>query len=125
MKLIIGNKNYSSWSLRGWLACKQSGLAFEEIATNVIKYGYDDDLEHEILAEAILSPGALVLRVRDDGHEFDPLRAPPPDLDAAIEDRPIGGLGIHLLRKLAERLSYERVGGHNVLTLWFERKPKS
>ena len=41
MKLIIGNKNYSSWSLRGWLACKQSGLAFEEITVPI----YGDDWE--------------------------------------------------------------------------------
>ncbi len=41
MKLIIGNKNYSSWSLRGWLACKQSGLAFEEITVPL----FGDDWE--------------------------------------------------------------------------------
>ena len=43
MKLIIGNKNYSSWSLRGWLACKQSGLAFEEITVPI--YGDDWDVQ--------------------------------------------------------------------------------
>ncbi len=43
MKLIIGNKNYSSWSLRGWLACKQSGIAFEEITVPI----YGDDWEQQ------------------------------------------------------------------------------
>ena len=47
MKLIIGNKNYSSWSLRGWLACKQSGLAFEEIKVNVLGEDWEQT-KHEL-----------------------------------------------------------------------------
>ena len=48
MKLIIGNKNYSSWSLRGWLACKQSGLHFEEILVPM----YGDDWEAQVALHA-------------------------------------------------------------------------
>ncbi len=94
-------------------------LALEEVLTNIIKYGYDDDREHEIVIEARLLPGGLVIQVTDDGHEFDPLQAPPPDLDLPFEERPIGGLGLRLLKNIAEQLSYERVGDHNVLTLRF------
>ena len=43
MKLIIGNKNYSSWSLRGWLACKQSGLPFEEITVPIYGEGWEEE----------------------------------------------------------------------------------
>lgn len=97
-------------------------LALEEVVTNIIKYGYDDDGEHEILMEARVLPGEIVLEVTDDGREFDPLRAPPPDLEGPIEDRPIGGLGVHLLRNLAQRLAYQRVRGKNVLSVCFQMK---
>ena len=94
-------------------------LAFEEVVTNVIKYSYDDDRPHDILVESRVEPGELILRVTDDGHEFDPLAARPPDLEKPIEERPIGGLGIHLLRRLAQRVEYHRTSGKNVLTLSF------
>ena len=99
-------------------------LSLEEVVTNIIKYGYDDDGEHEILMEVRLSPGEIVLRVTDDGHEFDPRQARPAALEGPVEDRPVGGLGIHLVRNLAQRLSYARVGGKNVLSLCFSLKPK-
>ncbi|HUQ12765.1 MAG TPA: glutathione S-transferase family protein [Novosphingobium sp.] len=50
MKLIIGNKNYSSWSLRGWLACKQSGLSFEEITVPLFGEDWDEARKTEDLA---------------------------------------------------------------------------
>jgi anti-sigma regulatory factor (Ser/Thr protein kinase) len=100
-----------------------SALALEEILTNIIKYGYDDDGVHEISAEVRLLRDELILRVVDDGHEFDPGGVPPPDLEIPLEERPIGGLGIHLLVNLAQRLTYARVGGENVLTLSFTLKP--
>jgi glutathione S-transferase len=57
MKLIIGNKNYSSWSLRGWLACKQSGLSFEEI--QVPLYGEDWDEQKKRIGEISPSQGKV------------------------------------------------------------------
>jgi glutathione S-transferase len=57
MKLIIGNKNYSSWSLRGWLACKQSGLAFEEI--QVPLFGDDWDAQKKQRGEIAPSHGKV------------------------------------------------------------------
>ncbi len=50
MKLIIGNKNYSSWSLRGWLACKQSGLSFEEITVPIYGEDWDEEKKSDELA---------------------------------------------------------------------------
>jgi anti-sigma regulatory factor (Ser/Thr protein kinase) len=99
-------------------------LALEEVVTNVIKYGYDDDREHEMLIEVHIGAGTLMLRVADDGHEFDPLRQAPPDLEQPLEERPIGGLGIHLLRQVTERIEYRRVDGRNVLTLFFDLASK-
>lgn len=92
-------------------------LAIEELVTNCIKYAYDDAGEHTIEIVLRVADHALTMVVVDDGHAFDPLAAPPPDLSLAIEARPIGGLGIHLLRQLADEVRYERRGGTNRFTL--------
>ncbi len=92
-------------------------LAIEELVTNCIHYGYDDAREHTILITLSVADQTLTMTVEDDGHEFDPLARETPDLDAPAEDRPIGGLGIHLLRNLADDMAYERRDGTNRLTL--------
>ena len=99
-------------------------LALEEIVTNIIKYAYQDSAAHQIAIDLRLSPGRVVLRVSDDGREFDPLAAPAPDLDLPVEDKELGGVGIHLLKTMAERLEYARVGGKNVVSATIRREPK-
>jgi len=94
-------------------------LALEEIVTNIVKYAYTDAGVHEIRFAARLTEEHVVLNFSDDGRAFDPLAAPPPDLEQELEERPIGGLGIHLVRQLAARLDYERTGGRNELTAYF------
>src|SRR5262245_16863373 len=90
-------------------------LAAEEIVTNVIKYAYADTARHEIELGLRLAKGRAVLRVVDDGRAFDPLAAPAPDLTLPVEEKPIGGVGIHLVRTMAE-LEYTRADGKNVLS---------
>lgn len=92
-------------------------LAIEELVTNCIKYGYDDAGTHTIDIVLSVDNQALTMLVIDDGHAFDPLAAPSPDLSLEIADRPIGGLGIHLLRELSDDVQYERRDGTNRLTL--------
>ena len=94
-----------------------ANLAIEELVTNCIKHGYDDKGEHIIEITLKLSANELVLTVTDDGHWFNPLELPEPDTNLPLEDRPIGGLGIHLLRKMSDRMEYERKGGKNQITL--------
>jgi anti-sigma regulatory factor (Ser/Thr protein kinase) len=55
--------------------------------------------------------------VTDDGHPFNPLELPEPNTHLPVEDRPIGGLGIHLLKKMSDRMAYARTDGKNRLTL--------
>jgi anti-sigma regulatory factor (Ser/Thr protein kinase) len=92
-------------------------LAIEEIVTNCIHYGYDDAGDHTIVITLSVADHTLTMTVVDDGHEFDPLAKETPNLALAVEERPIGGLGIHLLRNLADGMSYERRDGLNRLTL--------
>jgi len=94
-----------------------ANLAIEEIVANCIKYAYDDANEHIIEIELKLSADDLTLTVTDDGHPFNPLEFPPPNTNLPLEDRPIGGLGIHLLRKSSDRMEYARVESKNQLTL--------
>ncbi len=92
-------------------------LALGEIVTNVISYGYEDSGDHMITVRFLLGEGELTAEVEDDGRPFNPLDAPEPDLDAPLEDRPIGGLGIHLVRKVMDRLEYRRRAGKNLLVM--------
>lgn len=92
-------------------------LALEEVVVNVIHYAYEDALEREIAVRMVVKEGEIVLEVRDDGRPFNPLDAPPPDLDKPPEERGVGGLGIFLARKFMDSVEYARVGGENVLVM--------
>lgn len=92
-------------------------LAIEELVTNCIKYGYDDPHEHVIDIELKFSPGELMLTVTDDGRPFNPLEQPEPDTGLPPDQRPIGGLGIHLLRRMSDGMEYIRERGKNRVTL--------
>lgn len=96
-------------------------LAVEEIVTNTVKFGYDDDLPHNISVKLTLSPDEASLVIEDDARGFNPLTAPTPELTLPVEQRPIGGLGLHLVRSLASRLAYRRQNGKNVLEVSFRR----
>ena len=92
-------------------------LVLEEVGLNIMNHGYESGL-HEIEITMISEDNALTLEIADDGKPFDPLNdAPLPDVDAAMEDRQIGGLGIHLVRTMMDDLCYRREQGKNRLTL--------
>ena len=94
-----------------------ANLAVEELVTNCIKYGYEDAGEHIIEIKLRISGNELALTVTDDGHPFNPLELPAPDTQLPVQDRPIGGLGIHLLRQMSDRMEYVRADGRNRITL--------
>ena len=92
-------------------------LALEEFVLNIMNHGHEDGL-HEIEITLTSEPDAITIEITDDARPFDPLNdAPQPDLAAAIEDRPVGGLGIHLVRTMMDEMNYRREGGKNHLTL--------
>jgi len=92
-------------------------LALDEVVTNTISHGYDDQEAHEIRVGVTLANGRLSAEVEDDGRPFNPLTAPPPDLTSDVDERPVGGLGIHLVRSLMEQVDYRRESGKNHLIM--------
>ena len=92
-------------------------LAVEELLTNVAKYGRRGAASVDVSVAVSLQADQLVVVYEDSGLAFDPLAQPAPDLDAPLEERAIGGLGIHLLRGLFDEVSYARLGGRNQVTL--------
>jgi anti-sigma regulatory factor (Ser/Thr protein kinase) len=92
-------------------------LALEEIVSNIISYSYADDNEHEIMLRLSFKEGEVTAEVEDDGRPFNPLAVAEPDTSKPIEERPIGGLGIHLVRKLMTELAYRRQQGRNLLVM--------
>ena len=113
-------------ALKIWLTTNNVGqtaedrafLVFEEIVTNIIRYGFDDVAEHKIDVTFARNDGELTLVFDDAGRPFDPRKVPAPDLHRPLAAAPIGGRGIYLVRKTAKRIDYERTSkGHNRLTV--------
>ena len=92
-------------------------LALEEAITNIMFYGYDDEESHTILIEFSRTDNQLTIHIIDDGHEYDPTARLDPDITLAAEDRPIGGLGIFLIKKVMDQVDYERKENKNYLKL--------
>jgi serine/threonine-protein kinase RsbW len=92
-------------------------LALGEILTNIISYGYTDSGEHEITIRLSVESGEMRVDVEDDGRPFNPLEAPEADTTKPLEERTVGGLGVHLVRKLMDGLEYQRHEGKNLLVM--------
>ena len=92
-------------------------LALEEAVTNVILYAYPEGSDGLVDVEAIVHKDHLVFIISDSGKAFDPTAAPEADITLDVEDRPIGGLGIFLVRNIMDNVHYERVDGKNILTM--------
>ena len=92
-------------------------LALEEVVVNVINYAYPKDETGSISVKADSDGKQVRFVVVDSGVPFDPTSVLEADTTLDAERRPIGGLGVHLARKLTDSISYSRRNGHNVLTL--------
>ena len=92
-------------------------LALDELLTNTISYGYDDDEPHRIEITVGLEAEALDIVITDDSAAFDLSNAPTPDIGASLEERPLGGLGLFLVHQMMDSVEYRREGGRNIVTL--------
>jgi len=100
-------------------------LVLEELLVNVARYAYLPETGEVEVAYASESPGELTVEISDKGRVFNPLEAPLPDLSAGLADRPIGGLGVLLVRSLAGSIAYRREDGRNTVSFRFPGPQRS
>ncbi|MFH1060783.1 MAG: ATP-binding protein [Pseudomonadota bacterium] len=94
-------------------------LVLEELATNIVKYGFNDQARHLIRFDFQLRRHGVEIKITDDGLPFDPFSGPGKQLPASLEEAQVGGLGVHLVKLYANACRYERSGGKNITTLTF------
>ena len=99
---------------------KRAHIAADEICSNIVRYSGADTAQVSVERRM----GGIALVFRDNGAPFDPTAAPDADIALAAEERGIGGLGIHMVRKMAAEMSYRRTESENVLTVVFEEGAK-
>ena len=112
---------YEKMNLEKSLA-RQLRLAVEEAVVNVIEYAYPAGTEGSVDITMMSDGHWLKVVIDDSGVAFDPTVEKKADTTLSVEERRIGGLGIHLVRELMDSINYERVNGHNILTMKKEVK---
>ena len=95
----------------------QIKLAVEEAVTNIIDYAYPNDTEDNISVTIEADESRIRFILSDSGAEFDPTGVSKADTTLTVDERPIGGLGVCLVRNLMDSINYERVDGKNVLRM--------
>ncbi len=99
-------------------------VAVEEHLINVISYGYTPGQTGTIRARFALGPSGIRIDFEDDAGPFNPLEAPVVDTSVPLDRKPIGGLGVHLIRNAVDELSYKRAGERNVVTMIARLHPR-
>ena len=100
-------------------------LALDELITNTVSYGLRGVSHPQIEITLRVRGTLLVLTIVDNGHRFDPTVDTNPDLSSGVAERPVGGLGLHLIKTFADRMRYEYSDGKNRLTLEHDLTPEA
>lgn len=98
-------------------------LALDELITNIVSYGMRGVARPRIEINLQVNGTLLTLSMEDNGSRFDPTENTNPDLDSPVDERPVGGLGLHLIKTFADRVRYEYSDGRNRLTLEHDLAP--
>ncbi len=94
-------------------------LVLDELFTNIVSYGYPDHREDKVRITLCMEPDAFRASIDDGGIAFNPLEeAGTPNITLSAEERPVGGLGIHLVKNLSRDIQYRRIGNRNEVTFW-------
>lgn len=92
-------------------------LVTEEIVVNIVNYAYPVGADGEVTIEVKDTPTDIELSFSDCGMPFNPLEKEDPDTTLSAEERPIGGLGIFLVKQMMDSVAYRYEDGHNILTI--------
>lgn len=96
---------------------RSMNVVLDELLTNIVSYGLADREDGRVTIDVELQPDRLTVTLSDNGKAFDPLGRDAPDTTLSVDERPIGGLGIHLVRQLMDKVSYHRRDDSNVVVL--------
>jgi sigma-B regulation protein RsbU (phosphoserine phosphatase) len=102
--------------------CFNLNLALEEAVSNVIKYAYPENEEHEIILKVNKKDNGFIFELTDTGTPFDPTKKEDADVTLSAEERPIGGLGIFLIKKIMRAVEYKRVDDKNILIMKYMKE---
>jgi len=103
-------------------ALRRIELVAEEALVNVFVHGYAETQGQVEVRCLVSNDPALTIEIRDKGVSFDPLSLADPDLQADLSKRKIGGMGVFLIRKMTDRVTYRREGENNILTMTFSNR---
>jgi anti-sigma regulatory factor (Ser/Thr protein kinase) len=92
-------------------------LALEEIFINVVKHGTRPGRVPSVEVSLVAATDGVTMTIEDDSPQFDPLSLPAPDITAGLAERPVGGLGVFLVRQVMDEVTYQRVGNRNRLSM--------
>ncbi len=104
---------------------RKINLVFDELLNNIVTYAHDDDRDHTIEVKVELSADRLAVTVIDDGKPFNPFLLAAPDTGQSVEEREVGGLGVHLVRNVMDEMSYHRRTDRNVVILIKHLEPSA
>ena len=95
----------------------QINLALDELFTNIVSYGFPDKGHHLVSVALSHDDGKVRIEMEDTGIPFDPVSTDTPDPVTEIEDCKVGGLGLHLVKKIMDEITYQRSDQKNIITL--------
>ena len=116
-RVIAALENLGACSDAGKGVLQAGELALDELLTNIISYGYADSSRHSILVDLSIDDDVLKLVITDDGVAFNPFAQEEPQCADSLEKQGVGGVGIHLVKKLMDQCSYSREGQRNIVTI--------
>lgn len=128
-KLILKNDFVEIERLAGWVRSFgrehnlpeklvwEIRLVLEEVVTNIISHGYADRADHAIEISIVNSERDITLSVRDDAQPFNLLDHSQPDLETPLEDRGVGGMGVHIVREIMDEIDYKREADGNLVVM--------
>ena len=92
-------------------------IVLDELLNNIISYAYQDKKEHIVDIKIELTGERLEIKITDDGFPFNPLEVHAPDTKLGLEERELGGLGIHLVKNIMDEYQYNRLKEENIIVL--------
>ncbi len=114
----------NTWKLTPEVSYKVN-LVIEELISNTIFYGYSDTLEHDIILNLMCDENTISIQITDDANEFNPVEQVSADTNSDINEREIGGLGIHLVKNLVDRFTYQRIDEKNIIKIEIQFNTKN